>query len=85
MNKDIYGRTETKARKLFGDAHVASTISLVDGIWVARFYVYPDAYEQRCGAWKPKIGYAALNRRGEAVNNGTRRDTVRLALYGEWK
>jgi hypothetical protein len=76
---DIFGHTEKQAKAIFGEPHFHSRISLVDGIWVARFANRPDAYAQRRGATKLQVGYAAINSNGDVVANGTRKDTIALA------
>lgn len=79
MKTDIFGNTQERAMKTFGENHEDSRIGLQDGIWLARFTTRPDAYAQRRGAWKPQVGYAAIARNGKVVSNGTRRDTIGLA------
>lgn len=78
--QDIYGRPLRTAVEAFGEQHADSRIGLEGGVWVARFMVRPDVYAQRFnGAFKPQVGYAALDRRGKVVANGTKRDTIALA------
>ena len=79
MNRDIFNRTEAQARVIFSVHHPEATISLIDGIWVARWMSRATIRRQHDDLIKPYAAFAAINRKGEVVSNGTRFDTIRLA------
>lgn len=91
MNKmakiDLFGNGYDKAMSIFGEDHKFSKIDMVCGVWVARFLCRPDSYAQKNGAWKTQVGYAAIGKNGKVVSDGSRKDTIKMAMTAgdnEW-
>lgn len=77
---DIYGRSHRDAAKIFNCCRYKPEIKLVSGVWLARWLYKSDSWSSRRGAFRLQVMFSAIDREGQVISNGTRRDTIAMAL-----